>query len=142
MVVFVVCGWVLGLRPSGLLTGGNWSVLVDFLSAALTPALDYERPVPGAAPFLIVVFEAVVRTVRYSVLAMSVAVPVGVILTFFASNAWWPRGRIAGGMRWSAYILSRALMAVARSIHELIWGLLFITAIGLSSDAAVIARWL
>jgi phosphonate transport system permease protein len=37
------------------------------------------------------------------------------------------------------YIVTRTVIAFARSIHELIWGLLFITAVGLSSEAGVIA---
>ena len=140
--VALLCGWVLDLNPARLFSDGRFALSLEFLSAAFRPAFDYENPTPGAEPFLQVAVAAVLRTFRFAVLAMSVAVPCGALLTFFASTAWWPdldRHRVLAIPLRTLYFASRAVMAFARSIHELIWGILFITAMGMTTDAAVIA---
>ncbi len=136
------CAWLLDLNPQRLLTGGSLELAGEFLSAAFSPALDYEQPVPGAPPFLLAALGSVLSTLRFALLGMSVAVPCGALLSFFSSTAWWPdlsRHRLLGIVLRGLYFGSRTTMALARSVHELIWGLLFITAIGMSSEAAVIA---
>ena len=73
---------------------------------------------------------------------MSVAIPCGALLALLASTAWWPdirRHKMLGWVLRPLCLSSRMIMAFSRSIHELIWGLLFITAMGLSTDAAIIA---
>ncbi len=138
----LLCAWALGLDPRRLFEGTTLKLAWEFLIAAFQPAFDYQVPVDGAEPFLVTVILTTLRTLRFAVLAMTIAVPCGVLLSFFASTAWWPdlrRHRFLGwGLR-TLYFVSRAWMAFARSIHELIWGILFITAMGLSTDAAVIA---
>ena len=147
--------WILDLNPMRLISDGRsepidpeakrpsrLQLALEFLSAAFRPALTYENPTPGADPFLQVAIAAVLRTFRFAVLAMSIAIPCGALLTLFASTAWWPdlnRHRLLAFPLRALYFTSRAVMAFARSIHELIWGLLFITAMGMSTDAAVIA---
>jgi len=141
-IAALLCGWVLNLNPARLFSEGRFQLTLEFLSAAFRPALSYENPTPGAEPFLQVALAAVLRTLRFAVLAMSVAVPCGALLTFFATTAWWPdlnRHRLLAIPLRTLFFTSRAVMAFARSIHELIWGLLFITAMGMSTDAAVIA---
>jgi phosphonate transport system permease protein len=138
----VFCAYVLGLDPRRLFSDGSLGLARDFFSAAWRPALDYETPVDGAPPFLLVALASVVNTLRFAVMAMTVAVPCAVVLTLFASTAWWPdlHGRpVLGVVLRSGYAVTRAVMAFTRSVHELIWGLLFITAVGLSSEAGVIA---
>ncbi len=46
------------LRPKR----GGREIAVEFFSAALTPALDYEAPVAGAEPFLVKILGALWRT--------------------------------------------------------------------------------
>jgi phosphonate transport system permease protein len=134
--------WALDLNPLRLLSGNNLTLTRDFLLSSFRPALNYQKPVDGAEPFLLTVIGATLQTLRFALLAMSVAIPCGVILAFLASTAWWPdtrRHRIAGISLRILCLFSRTMIAFARSIHELIWGLLFITAMGLSTDAAIIA---
>jgi phosphonate transport system permease protein len=133
--------WILGLNPLRLFSG-NLTLTGDFLLSAFRPALDYQKPVEGAEPFLLTVISATLRTLRFALLAMSVAIPCGALLAFLASTAWWPdirRHKMLGWALRPLCIVSRAMMAFARSIHELIWGLLFMTAMGMSTDAAIIA---
>ncbi len=141
-IAAAMCAWLLGLDPRRLIEGNSLKLAGEFLAAAFRPALDYESPIDGAPPFLLVAIESVLITLRFAVLAMTVAVPCAIVLTFFSTTAWWPN---RSGQPWLKallrvnYITTRTVIAFARSIHELIWGLLFITAVGLSSEAGVIA---
>jgi phosphonate transport system permease protein len=67
---------------------------------------------------------------------MTIAVPVGLILGIIAS------GKIVDNHSlFRAYIIigSRLLLGAMRSIHELVWAVLFVAAIGLSPMAAIIS---
>ena len=140
--IAIVCGPLIGLDPMRLLSGNNLKLAGDFMSAALSPAMDYENPVSGAEPFLITVVKSVLMTLRFALLAMSVSIPIGAILAFFSTTTWWPKIKNKRGLKlllMGTHIISKSWIAFARSIHELMWGLLFITAMGISTTAAIIA---
>ena len=70
----------------------------------------------------------------------------GLVLGGLGSRAWWPvlnvsssSGRALLWVLRSIRIAIRALATLARSVHELLWALLFITAVGTSPLAAVLA---
>jgi phosphonate transport system permease protein len=119
-----------------------------FFGAALSPALADQSPnLPeGATPFLGRVWADLLRTLRYALVAMSLAVPAGMVLGFLASRAWWPGGMDCGrGSVWSRVARAglravrwacRLGITLMRSVHELIWAMLFLSAIG---DAPVTA---
>ncbi len=143
-LVAAVCAWSLGLDPRRLFTGTSLKLAGEFFAAALQPAFDYQSEgLPAETPpFLEVALKSLLDTLRYAVLGMSVAVPCGALLTVFASTAWWPereRFPVASAALRVAFVAARGLIAFARSVHELLWALLFITAVGMSSSAAVIA---
>ena len=139
----LVCAIYLKLNPAQLLSGDGWKIASDFFAAALNPALEYEDGPAGAGwdPLLVKAAKGMLRTFQYALMAMSISLIGGLIFGFLGSHRWWPRepGRITKIILHTIYISTRAVMAFSRSIHELIWGLLFITAIGLSAEAAVIA---
>ena len=140
--IAIVCGYLIGLNPMRLLNANNLKLAGDFMVAAFTPAMDYENPVPGAEPFLITVVKSVLMTLRFALLAMSVSIPIGAILAFFSTTIWWPKIKNKRGLKlllMGTHIISKSWIAFARSIHELMWGLLFITAMGISTTAAIIA---
>ena len=128
-IAALACAWALGLDLRRLFSGNSVRIAGEFLSAAFRPALDYENPVDGAEPFLWTVLSATLRTLRFAVLAMTVAIPCGALLGLAASTAWWPNLRrhpwLGVGLR-CLYIVARAWIAFARSIHELIWAMLFL----------------
>ena len=134
----------LRLNPIDLLSDKGWKIAGDFFSAALRPALSYEEsPVPDDwEPLLVKAARGMARTFQYAVAAVSLALLGGAVLGLLGSRRWWPEsarsglGRIAFA---ALYAASRTVMAFTRSIHELIWGLLFITAIGLSPEAGIVA---
>lgn len=144
-LVFLVCAWALGLTPAGLVPpdAGHWHRAGEFFSAALHPAFDYEDPnVPADAdPIWLKGLKGLLATLRFAVGAMSLAVPAALVLGFFGSSAWWPapRGRAIGFLLRTVYLGCRFVMSFARSIHELIWALLFLSAMGISPMAGMVA---
>lgn len=140
-LITLICGALIGLKPDSLING-NFKLASDFFKASLSPAIEYENPVTGAEPFLKTVFNSLTATLKFAILAMSVSIPLGAVLAFFSTTAWWPdnlSSKVYTMILRTLYITARLWIAFARSIHELIWGILFITAIGLSTEAAIIA---
>ena len=140
-LITIGCSFLIELNPLRLFNDNNLKLVVDFLGAAFTPAIDYENPVPDAEPFLITVVDSVLMTLRFALLAMSVSIPIGALLAFFSTTAWWPKKnrRRLRQILMGILIVSKSWITFARSIHELIWGLLFITAMGTSTTAAIVA---
>lgn len=143
----VLCAWGLGLGLDGLVPrSAGWEIGRDLLAAAFRPALTHEAEYvpPGAAPFLAEVARAMLRTVLFAAAAMGLAVPVGLALGALASDSWWVVGAPDGAAR--AGVLRRAvqwsvrlLIAAMRSVHELIWAVLFLAALGLEPASAAVA---
>lgn len=139
LIILVLCTWMLGRLPEQTPSSGD-----GFFSAALHPAFFDQNPsLPNdATPFLLRISEEMANTLRYAFIAMSLAVPAGMILGFFASTAWWPRG---AGNRISRLALHpihfgvRLLITLMRSIHELIWAIFFLAAIGDEPITACVA---
>ncbi|MEL6907159.1 MAG: ABC transporter permease subunit [Planctomycetota bacterium] len=142
----LTAAWALGLGPAGLVPRAAGAELArDLFAAAFTPALDYQDPpsVPGVQPFLLGVLGAALRTVLFAAAAMSLAVPLAAPLALLASDALWTRGdprsdsvpRLARAAQWSA----RLVIALLRSVHELLWAILFLSALGLSPASGVVA---
>ena len=142
----------LQLQPSNLVpTAGGMRIAWEFFSRALSPAITYEAEfVPrDTPPLLWKALQAAATTVVFASAAMSLALVWGLILGFLASTAWWI-GDPAGGsspvglfLRRSVapvvYGGTRVLIAFMRSIHELLWAVLFLAAFGLSHLSAAIA---
>lgn len=143
--VFMVCAFALGLSPAGLLPpdAEHWSRAGKFFGAALNPTLDYQDDnVPDSAdPILLKAFKGLILTLRYAIAAMSLAIPAALILGFFGSKAWWPEpcGRRTKWLLETGFIVCRLVMSLARSIHELIWALLILSALGVSPLAGMVA---
>lgn len=130
----------LGLDFGGLLPHGEGGrIVVEFFTAALMPALDYQSTgfLPESAPpFLWKVAGGLWSTLVYAIAAISLSFGFGLILGVLASASFWQaRSGVWGALRWSIRILLTAM----RSIHELLWALIFLAALGLSPAAAVLA---
>jgi len=144
-LVFLICAWSLGLTPAGLVPpdAQHWDRTGEFFRAALNPAFDYEdENVPAdAEPIWWKGIKGVFLTLKFAFGAMSLAVPTALVLGFLGSSAWWPEpcgGKARLFLR-AVYFISRLFMSLIRSIHELIWALLFLSAMGVSPLAGMIA---
>jgi len=147
-----VSAWfALGLTPSDLTPRpGGWSLAGEFLSAGLRPALDYEggRP-PGGTSFIAQLGTALHRTVIFAAAAMGLALVSGLLLGVLASSTWWSADFWTGGSAGRRFLQrvvgpsvqagTRVLIVLLRSIHELLWAVLFLAAFGLSTGSAVLA---
>lgn len=122
-----------------------------FFSAALSPAIADQNPsLPAdSQSFIVRVIEAMLTTVRYAFVAMSLAVPAGLALGFLCSRSWWPTtlqhrpqkipARLGYILLTLLYLFARFIITFMRSIHELIWVMLFMAFLGDSPLTACIA---
>ncbi len=121
--------WSLTTVPWGepLVHPGGLTVLGEMLVAALHPTLSAE--------FLGIALAATWRTVAYATAGVSLAIllafPAGVLASGVLVRHPMLRALTSGA--------SRAVLGVLRAIHELVWALLFVAAIGLSPFGAVLA---
>jgi phosphonate transport system permease protein len=146
-----VAVWQLDLHVRDLLpsqAGANKAF--EFFGAALAPALTYETPPPlGTEALLLKVAKAIWKTIAFAVVAVGLAAVAGMGLSFLASSAWWEddllddsnrtaitlRHAIALAVLW----VTRSIIVFARSIHELMWAMLFLSAMGLNTLTAILA---
>ncbi len=142
----------LGLTPAGVVPrAGGLEIAREFFSAASRPALTHEASfVPeGSTPFLVRVATALERTVIFAAAAMSLSIVGGIVLGFLASTSSWAMDcstgssdlacAVRGGWRTALQVVARLVIAGARSVHELLWAVVFLAAFGLSTTTAVIA---
>ncbi|MCS5699221.1 phosphonate ABC transporter [Cyanobium sp. FGCU-52] len=107
--------------------GGGGELIGRFLLAAVQPSLD-----PLVLRSLL---GGVGVTLGMAVLGWSASLVIGVLLGAASSRTVW---RTLGGHPWPAELLRR-LLAIPRSIHELIWGLILLQLLGLQPVVAVLA---
>ena len=132
--------WVLEVRPAELIPNeGGRAAAGDFLAGAFNPAFDFEEDgeIRGKeVSFLEKVGKSLLLTVRYAVVAMSLAVVIGIVGGILGSRAWWSRPNwFLRTLRIGVRLISTAI----RSVHELMWALLFLAALGTSPLVAVVA---
>lgn len=116
---------------------GGLEIARMFFAAALSPAWTYEAEAPaGTTPLPLKALDAARRTLVFAAAGMSLAVVVGFLLAFPAASAWWE-----GRSRWAVFVWgsARAIIALMRSVHELLWAVLFLAAFGLNTFAAAVA---
>ena len=107
-------------------TGGA-GVLRDFLAALFPPELS--------PSFLALGLKATWQTLAFAVAGITLAIVLGFPLGVIASGAVFGSGRSS----MAPIAAARFFLAAVRSIHELVWAVLFVAAFGLSSMTAVLA---
>ncbi len=117
----------LALLLPGLSHGGGWSLVGQFALAALRPSLDP------------LVLSSALRglgvTVGMALLGWALSLVLGLMLGALSSRLVW---RQCSGRLWPAELIRR-LLALPRSIHELLWGLILLQLVGLQPAVAVLA---
>ena len=147
-----VASWIaLDAQISDLVPQRGGALIVRaFVARAFAPALAYESVVPAETPpILVQAFAAARRTVVFAAAAMSLALVLGLALGFLGSSAWWAGERSGASsplVRWlrraiapAVYGATRCLIVAMRSVHEILWAVLFLAAFGLNTTTAVIA---
>jgi phosphonate transport system permease protein len=136
-----VAALLLRLSPTDLVpVRGGLQIVRELAARALTPALDYEGEVPSGTPSLLAtVASAARRTLVFATAAMTLALPTGLVLGFLGSRAR-VRGRDARAHTPPVvFALARVTILSLRSVHELLWAVLFLAAFGLSTVTGVVA---
>lgn len=126
---------------------GGLEIAGEFFSRALTPAISSEADFvpPGTPPLLLASLDAAASTLIHAAAAMSLALVLGIVLGFFGSTAWWAgdplrgRGWLRRTLAPVLYTGTRVLIAFMRSVHEVLWAVLFLAAFGLTPLSAVVA---
>jgi ABC-type phosphate/phosphonate transport system permease subunit len=129
---------------------GSAAIVRAFFARALSPAFDYEtQPPEGTPPLWLQALGGARRTLVFAAAGMSLALVIGAVLGFFGSSAWWagdPVARERGGAVRLRHALAPAVWAATRvvivgmrSVHELLWAVLFLAAFGLNHATAVVA---
>lgn len=117
----LVHGWTQGaaVRPDSLATGVFR--LGEFVQDAVPP--DTGRLGPILAALLV--------TVQMALLGTLLGVLASLPLAVLAARNTTPH--------WSLYTVSRLIVTVSRTIPDLVWGLIFVIAVGLGPEAGVLA---
>jgi phosphonate transport system permease protein len=117
---------MLGLLPTQV-HGGGWDAIGQFLLAALRPSLD---------PLVLrAALEGLGVTLAMALLGWVGSLVLGLPLGLASSRLLW---RTLLGHAQPAEMLRR-LLALPRSVHELLWGLLLLQVLGLQPAVAVLA---
>lgn len=131
LVAGVLAAVQLRLDPRDLWTGGSPELAWRFLAAAFRPALVAES---GSGRWLLGDVLAGLRdTVLFAAGGLSLAMLAAVPLGFLASCAWRDGGPSPGTHA------VRLVLAAMRSVHELLWAVLLLAALGASPTAGVVA---
>jgi phosphonate transport system permease protein len=117
----LVHGWTQGatVRPDSLATGVFR--LGEFVQDAVPPDVNRLGPI----------LKALLVTVEMALLGTIIGVILSLPLAVLAALNTTPH--------WSLYAVSRAIVTVSRTIPDLVWGLIFVIAVGLGPEAGVLA---
>ncbi len=153
-LLFVV-SLVWSLRSAGVLQGdlineGGWTLVWRFLVAATHPDLSPE--------LLQLTLESTLKTLAFAVCGTFFCILIGLVGGVLSSEVWWqsvsgisrdvPPERLYESVETfhrnvcrsqAPWVVVRAVLAIPRAIHELIWGLFFVNIFGLDPLVAVLA---
>ncbi|MBW4545458.1 MAG: ABC transporter permease subunit [Symplocastrum torsivum CPER-KK1] len=124
-----------GLFQGDLINQGGWTLVLRFLAAAIHPELSAE--------LLKLTLEASLKTLAYAVCGTALSVLIGLVGGVLSSEVWWQS--VLAVSRGTTYrtptywLVVRAVLAIPRAIHELIWALFFVNIFGLDPLVAILA---
>lgn len=119
-----------GICAGNLINEGGWSLVWRFLIAAIHPDFSPE--------ILKLTLDSTLKTLAYAVCGTFLSVLIGLVFGVLSSEVWW-QSVLKGGKAKSPWLLVRAVLAIPRAIHELIWGLFFVNIFGLDPLVAILA---
>lgn len=127
LTVVVVVAHVVAIRetevsPAALVAG--WDGMLRFLSSAVPPDLDWDLVVrPG--------IEAAVTTFWIGLLGTTLSIPVALLLTVLGARNTTPSAVV--------YQATRSVMSFLRAVPDIVFALIFVTAVGLGPFPGVLA---
>ncbi|MEO0805418.1 MAG: ABC transporter permease subunit [Cyanobacteria bacterium J06643_4] len=122
--------WQSGLGRQPLINWNGFSLIGQFLAAMVQPAHD--------RAFLVLIANATVTTFAFAVCGTTLSLGIGLVGGIFCSRIWW-ESVWPGKTGNSIWLGLRGLLVIPRAIHELIWGLLLLSLLGLDPVVGVLA---
>ena len=105
----------------------DWSrISADGVAKAAGRFVDFD------ASILLDLWEPTLETVLMATLATLLGAIMAIPVAWLGATNISPLGR-------ASYLLGRVLMTLSRSVHEVVWGLVFVAAVGLGALAGVLA---
>ena len=137
--VVIICWRAAEIRPTVLLIPGTSAAVWAFISSLFPPDLS--------PYFLRIAGTAVIRTAALAIAGTTLAIAIGLPLGVLSTPTLWQRGVLLAGEPPGAWKLAvawlsrgcRALLGFMRAVPDLMWGLLFVVAVGLGPLAGVLA---
>src|SRR5215472_14618033 len=138
-LVLAVCWQVENVRLAVILQPATFTALWEFLRGLFPPDLSLG--------FLRIVFFALLSTVATAIAGTVLSVLIAIPLGALATPMLWRRGILSTGenRNWFSALQSLgsrmvfAFMGFLRAVPDLVWGLLFVAAVGLGSLAGALA---
>lgn len=138
-LVVAICWQVDGVRPSTVFRAETAQAFATLIRGLFPP--DF------SAPFLRVVFRAMLSTLATAIAGTVLSVIIAIPLGAFSTPILWRRGILAGAengrlgalLRSSASRAVFAFLGFLRAVPDLVWALLFVTAVGLGSLPGTLA---
>lgn len=116
----------------------------EFFSAAFSPTLSYQDAAATAnsEPILTRAAKGALIMIRVAAGAIALALPLGLALAYLSSRSWWENSSLPKSRRTLLTFVSsstRTLATILRSVHELLWAILFLASLGLTELTGTIA---
>lgn len=137
--------WAAGqaqLFNRALINPGGWTLVERLIDGLFHPDLS--------AAFLQLTMDSALVTLAYAVLGTFLSLVFGLVGGVLSSETWWQahgttpntrqeRSFLGKISRRSPWLITRSLLAVPRSLHEIVWGLIFLNVFGLVPLTAILA---
>ncbi|HXB26294.1 MAG TPA: ABC transporter permease subunit, partial [Gemmatimonadaceae bacterium] len=127
LVVVLLLGWSLVRAVGGrgaIANPAGWPMVRAFATAALHPDLSLS--------LVRLAFVSSGITLAFATVGTALALVIGTVGGVLSSNIWW------GDHRFAATIV-RGCFAIPRALHEVVWGLLLLSCLGLTPLTAILA---
>lgn len=139
MFVLVICWHVDGVRLATIFQPATLGAVWSLLRGLFPPDLS--------ADFLLTVLRALISTVATAIAGTILSVFIAIPLGALATPVLWRRGilsasdkhKLIATLRSSTSRAVFAFLGFLRAVPDLVWGLLFVTAVGLGSLAGALA---
>ncbi len=125
---YALISLVVGWSVEAIVVGDtDWTrITLDGVLKSAWRFIDFDKSI------LVDLWEPALETVLMATLATLLGMFMAIPVAWLGANNISPLGR-------ATYLVGRVLMTLSRSVHEVVWGLVFVAAVGLGALAGVLA---
>lgn len=138
-LALIICWRAAEMRPAALIESNTAASVWAFIRGLFPPDLSAE--------FLRIVAAAAGQTIAIAIAGTTLSIIIALPLSVMATPTLWQRGVVLAGERAGVGTLligfmsraTRGVLGFLRAVPDLVWGLLFVVAVGLGSLAGTLA---